>query len=66
MFLAVEYGILGGTMYALLIGIEVLTGNEISGVFQVRKETTSGPKEENFDANKVRLMQKGPSNFHAN
>ena len=24
------------------------------------------PKKENFDANKVRLMQKGPSNFHAN
>ena len=53
-------------MYALLIGIEILTGNEISGVFQVRKVTTSGPKEENFDANKVRLMQKGPSDFHAN
>lgn len=44
-------------MYALHIGIKVLTGNEISGVFQVRKVTTSGPKEENFDANKVRLMQ---------
>ena len=66
MFLAVEYGILGGTMYALLIGIEVLTGNEISGVFQVRKVTTSGPKMENFVANKVRLRQKGPCNFHAN
>lgn len=53
-------------MYALLIGIEVLTGNEISGVFQVRKVTTSGPKMENFVANKVRLRQKGPCNFHAN
>ena len=53
-------------MYALLIEIEVLTRNEISGVFKVRKVTTSRPKEETFDANKVRLMQKGPSNFHAN
>jgi len=46
---AVEFsGILGGTMYALLIGIEVLTWNEISGFFGVRKVTTSGPKKGKF------------------